>query len=507
VSNREADAAFTRPSRSGGTMPLAVTRYWSGIVLSAGAVGWALLFAVLAARRHDAYLSHRFDLGNMTQVVWNTAHGHFLEMTSTSGDQIVRLGIHVDPLLAAFAPIWWVWPSPVMLTTIQAFALAAGALPVYWLSRKHTGDRRAAVNLAAAYLLFPAVQWSAFNDFHPVTLSIPCLLFFVWYLDEDRLVAAAVFALLAVLSKEQIPLVIAGIGVWYAMRRDRRREGFAIAGLGIAWTAIALDVVIPHFSGGPSRFYDRFESVGGSPRGILTTLVTDPGHIWSAATTGADLRYLAALCLPLLGLWALEPLLALAAAPVLGINLLSDFWSMNRIEYQYASAIVACLFAAAAIGAGRLGSRRAFVVTTLVLATVAITSVAGPLGAIRTYGAGTRPSATKIEVLNRAVGMIPASAPVSASNNVGAHLSERRRIFSFPIRSQANWVIVDRSDPWLADAGEENNRSLYAEDLRALQADDSWRRVFHEDGVSVFRRVGHASPPAVVGRPARSGDR
>ena len=64
----------------------------------------------------------RFDLGNMAQAVYNTAHGRFLEITT--GDleprQMSRLGSHVDPILALFALPWLVWPSPVMLLVLQA---------------------------------------------------------------------------------------------------------------------------------------------------------------------------------------------------------------------------------------------------------------------------------------------------------------------------------------------------------------------------------------------------
>ena len=65
----------------------------------------------------------------MVQTVWNTAHGHFLQMTSGDGVQISRLAAHFDPILAAFAPLWWIWPSPEMLLTVQAVVVALGALP------------------------------------------------------------------------------------------------------------------------------------------------------------------------------------------------------------------------------------------------------------------------------------------------------------------------------------------------------------------------------------------
>ena len=170
-------------------------------LLTAGIAAYAAGFAALSVLRHDAFVSVRFDLGNMVQAVWSTAHGHPLRMTGLHGDQISRLGAHVDPILVLFAPLWWVWPSPDMLLVAQAVAVAFGALPLYWLARKHLGSARAALGFALAYLLYPPVQWLVLDDFHAVALACPLLLFGFWYLDEDRLGTFAFVAFLAMLTK------------------------------------------------------------------------------------------------------------------------------------------------------------------------------------------------------------------------------------------------------------------------------------------------------------------
>ena len=100
-----------RRSLAVGSLRGVLARHWASILVSAGAVVWGLAFALLAADRHRTFLSARFDLGNMVQAVWNTAHGRFLETTTADGIQLTRVGVHVDPLLALFAPAWWVWPA------------------------------------------------------------------------------------------------------------------------------------------------------------------------------------------------------------------------------------------------------------------------------------------------------------------------------------------------------------------------------------------------------------
>ena len=251
-------------------------------LLWAAIAAYATAFAALSVLRHRAFETGRFDLGNMVQAVWSTAHGNLLQTTNLHGAQVSRLAAHVDPILVVFAPLWWLWPSPSLLLTAQAIVVALGALPLFWLARKHTGDERAALGFSLAYLLFPATEWMTLNEFHPVALACPLLLFAIWYLDEDRLLPFTSFALLAALTREEIPFVIAGLGVWYALARRRWLAGSAIAGAGIAGAAIAVDVIIPHFRHGSASFYGRYGAVGGSASGIVRKLFTDPGRLISS---------------------------------------------------------------------------------------------------------------------------------------------------------------------------------------------------------------------------------
>src|SRR6059058_468954 len=211
--------------------------------------GTALYVVVFVAAAVVAYLAYdvaRLDLGDMVQAVWSTSHGHFLEVTDASGNQVSRLGGHVDPFLALLVPLWWAWPSPMMLVVFQVVAVAAGALPVYWLARKHLSSEFAPACFAFAYLLYPATQANAVgvgDSFHAVSIAIPLILFAIWFLDEERLVLFAVFALLAASTKEEIAASVGCLGLWYAFRRKRWGAGLSIFGLGLAVSLVNFLVI------------------------------------------------------------------------------------------------------------------------------------------------------------------------------------------------------------------------------------------------------------------------
>src|SRR5262249_10815468 len=155
------------------------------------------------------------------------------------------------------------------------------------------------LGFALAYLLYPATEWLTLNEFHPVALACPFLLFAFWYLDEDRLVPFAVFSALAMTTKEEIGFVVAGFGIWYAGRR-RRRAGAAIVGMGLLVSVLAISVIIPHYNkGAESAFYGRYDAIGGSAGGIAKTAVTHPWRIVEQAFQSGDVHYLLHLLLPL----------------------------------------------------------------------------------------------------------------------------------------------------------------------------------------------------------------
>ena len=465
------------------------------VALWSAMAAYAAGFGALSVLRHHAFSTGRFDLGNMVQAVWATAHGHPLAVTNLRGDQVSRLGSHVDPILVLLAPLWWIWPSPSMLLVVQAAAIALGALPVFWLARKHLGSERAALGFALAYLLYPALQWMTLSEFHPVALATPLLLYAFWYLDEDRLVPFAALALLAASTKEQVPLVIAAFGVWYALLRGRRVPGAAIAIAAVAWTALALLVVIPHFNEGGSSFYARYSEVGGSPEGIVGTAVDDPGRLLSTVFSGRSLGFVAQLLVPLAAYPLASPLV-LAALPELGIDVLSATPTQTSIHYHYTAAAIPPLAAAGVLGAARMTRRRRRWREPLAAVVVGAGLVSNyAFGAIplwrefpggETLGTRSMDVSEHDRIAARALGVIPGGVVVSATNSLGAHLSERRRVLSFPFVQDAEWIAVDETQPGYADRIAPLPTALQTAWLRR---DPEWRVVADKDGVVVFRRV------------------
>jgi uncharacterized membrane protein len=402
-------------------------------------------------------------------------------MTGIDGSETIRLSAHADPFLVLLAPLWWIWSSPLVLLSAQAIAVASGAFPVYWLARKYLGSGRSAAAFAVCYLLYPATQFNAFTPIgiHAVSFAIPFVLFAIWFLDEDRLVLFSIFAILAATTKEEIGAAVGGLGIWYAIRRSRRRVGVAIFGAGCAVTCLNILVVIPRFAGGASPFAARYEKVGGTPTGMAHVALTDPGAFVHQVATWHKLAYLLLLFGPFLGLWALEPLLLVGAVPDLAINLLSSKPEQSTVFYQYPAGIVPFVVAASVVGAARLRRhrRRALMLVAAVMACVCVLS---PL--VYTLYTAHDASGAQIAATRRALALVPPNAPVSASQTLGAYVSARRSVSVFPYISRAQWVVVGPI------AASFDNPHTFRAALARMKTSPHWKLVFDSHGITVFER-------------------
>ena len=489
----------------------------NAVYVIAGAVLFAAIYALLSWLKYRAYMDARFDLGNMTQAVYNTAHGHFLEITTgeVKPRQMSRLGSHVDPILALFALPWLVWPSPVMLLVLQATIVATGAWPAYRLGARTTRDPRAGAFVAGAYLLYPALGFLVLNEFHPVALAAPLLLWAFLYVEEGRWLWALPYLVLAAACKETVPLALGTMGAYFAIRKRSWRPLLLTAAAG-AYFILAVWVIIPHYNGDQSAFIARYGDYGAGAGQVVKTAVTHPAQTVADLAAPGNLDYWLKLLWPLGFTSLLSPLTVLIAAPELLLNALSATGFQRRIEFHYTALEIPFLFAAAVLGVMRLwrwlggGFRRAekamagqrvsreTLALLVLLAALAGNYVMGPLpfslpGAA--YDGGDYARTAHDAALDEAVRMIPDGAKVSANNNAGAQLAARRIAYVFPYFAGADWVLVDEKHPFFYDKEDEQMHQLA---LGRLVLDNRFVSVFAKDGVYVFKRVG-ADPQAPAG--------
>ncbi len=490
-------------------------------VIIAVSVFYVVLFSLLSIYKHETYASSRFDLGNMDQAVWNSAQGRILEATDEQGEITSRLKNHADFLLLAFVPLYWISPSPYWLLIGQAATVGLGAIPLYWLARRFLGRDWPAAIIAVAYLFNYGLQAANLFDFHAQMMAGTFLLFAFHYMLERRPFLFVLFAALAALTKEEIVLLVAMMGLYALFVERRPRWGVPIVVAGVAYFLLAMQVIIPAFNvGDTSQLVEgRYAAFGGSMGGVVRTTITDPLFTVSYLLSGDKPLYLASL-FGMTGFLALfAPFLLAIPLPELAINLLSDRPQMANIRYHYSAPILPFVYVAAAAGIRNLlwalrkaaaarhrplsWSKRLIPVETLrekmplflalgILLFGAQTDYeAGPLPLFsspsNTSTVINPPSKEHLDALNEAVSLIPDGAKVSATNQIGPHLAHRRYLYLYPTVRDADYVVVDETTPAYDTY---INPVLNLQTTNELRRSSEYRKIYERDGVLVFERRG-----------------
>ncbi len=489
------------PRPVGGAAAAARRRGWD-LAVAALILAYIAFFGTWTVLKHQAFQTTAFDLGNVDQAVWNTRHGRPLAMTNIEG-LTNRLGTHVEPILLPMALLYFVWSDPRALLLAQTVILALGAWPLYRLARRLLSAARPdswlaggllPVTFAAVYLLFPALQSANLFDFHAVALAPTFFLAALYCLETERLAGVAAFALLTMSCKEDMPLLVAMLGVYaLAARRGRVRwMGLATLIVALAWFLAAVGWVMPHFDTSEvSPLAGRYRYLGDGPVEMARTLLTRPGLVLEHLRQADALGYLARLLTPVAFLSLLAPQVLILAAPPLAVNLLSTDGFMHQLEgFHYGVPLAPVVVASAAYGAAWLLRRfrcRALPALLVLLLLTASAAYHWRHG-YTPLSAGFRdlwPTVTPHHRLGQEMaGRIPPDASLAALPYLNPHASQRQRLSMIdrvedgrpaPLHD-ADYVWLDVTQSWPLHPNDLKAavETLLAGDYGVEEAVDGW---------------------------------
>jgi len=418
-------------------------------ILIASIASYISYYSYVTIAKHDNFYTGRFDLGNMAQTVWNTFHGRLFALTNPDGVNIMsRLGIHADFLLIFLAPFYVIWEDPRMLLLLQSIVLGFGAFFVYFLSSKVVENKNISLALSVSYLMNPFVAKQNLYDFHSVTFATTFLLgtFLFLYLKKYRFFI--LFLILSLLTKENIFLVSAMLG-FYLYIKNKKLFGITLFGISIISFYILISQIIPSFRGEDHFAISYFHDFGSSPKEIITNLLLRPDKIVPLFISGRAISYLYSLLLPVGFLSLLSPLYLVFALPDLFINIVSKNENFTSITFHYAAPIIPFVYISAIFGIKKILDKRDKFLTSKKIFIYILFSAF-----ISAWVYGPLPGSNKpsIEMLTNTVkegpeirkflSNIPQNLSASASNNLGAHLSHREKIYTIPHEMYDADVVV-----------------------------------------------------------------
>ncbi len=472
---------------------------------------YAIVFLLVSKERYDTFAFRDQDLSQHAQALWALLHGS----TQISIFGVSFLGNHLHWATFALAPLYAMFPSPVLLLAVQTFALAAGAIPLFHIAERRVGGRLG-LAVVAAYLLYPALGYVNLAEFHMPALAVPLLFAAHLAYERDRRRTLAVLLVAIALVQENFALFGVAYGALLAWRRRDWRLGVPLAIGSAAYFIVALEVVLPIFwkhlpppppavPGAPPA--GLFGSLGGSVPEMVANFARDPIGSLARAYTPGKLKWLAHLVLPL----ALLPLAGFEwlapAVPFFLQHYCSVRANETLVKSHYNAELVPFLLIAAVAGLARarrfLPGRDGAIAIGGALVAAAVTTnlwlgcqiyLARDLIELRVPRAATTRS--------QLIAMIPKDASVVASFDVLPHLVNRSRLYTLDHIARGTYTLSTRpyrlpDDAryalvhWMDDITfREYGNGRLDENLARAFADGSWRVLYAAGSITLLNRAG-----------------
>lgn len=449
---------------------------WFSGSLLAVAVAVAAFLRV-ATLRWNSFETNTFDLAFFDQIIFNTSQGRWFE---TSFIPYNFAGQHLQPILLAYAPAYWLGAGPYFLMVSQAVAGALAAVPLFFFARKLGLHAAIATAAVVAYLANPYLHRAMAFDFHPEVMAAFPVFLAAWAIAADRRRIAVVSTLSVPVFKEDtvfVALTLAG----YMWIRDLHREAAITGGVALAWAVVGVFLVMPLVRDGqasdlvqrfgyllPHRTVADFLLVPVRAARVLLA----PAQLWTMALfIGAS---------SVVALW--RPVYLAVLVPGFALALLSTHGVQRHLEYHYAAELVPLIVVASVLAAVSLRERigTPAVGVAMVVPPLIAAALLHPLA----DGHAGSPSDQHREAVLAALAFVPGDEDVSVSAQTGLlpRIAHRRGAYEFPDGfERADWIVIDRY-------GLKSLRTTEAGWADVLETVSRTKElVFAADGVEVYR--------------------
>ena len=485
-----------------------------------------LAYTVISVFRYLRLDPGSWDLGIFTEYIKQAAHLH-APVVAIRGTGFNLLGDHFQPIVALIAPFFRLFPTPVTLLVAQALLTAISVFPVCRAARELLGTWPSR-GIGLAYGLSWGLQQMIDFDFHEIAFAVPLLAFSLSALVRRRLRPAVLWALPLVFVKEDQGFTIAAIGLLMAgmglaqLRKMRNGvspgeslsrtlddpsawilAGVFLAVWGLAWSALAIEVIIPHFN--PTHHYPYWGNGGViAPGGPMSLGAV--GHQFAVA--GTEKLWTVYLILLPVAFLALRSPVALIAVPSLALRFVSTnnyYWGDG---WHYNATVMPIVFLAAIDGMARFraaSERRATVAGTgrrarrrlpapgeavARYAAIVMVVIAGwtafrfPLDGL--WNSQTYAITPHVSAEDAAMAKVPDGVTVESTLTMLAPLAARDE--TYWIGTSPNpapqYIVFDNDDSGWAPA------SNVLQFVEQRHTGYEYVRIFLDNNVYVFRRIG-----------------
>ncbi len=465
--------------RAAGRRALVFTRHRRAVAWALGLLAvlavWLVYgawFSQFAIHHHRSFRTHAFDLGIYDNLFFRSSHGDWLGCSLVKGEY--HGTAHFDPIIILLSPIHRLWPRAETILILQSYWIGACVIPLYLLTWHRCKSAVVGVGLACCAALYPAMQGANMYEFHSLSLLGMPLMWLLFFLARGAVWRYFAALLVCLLVREDAALLLCFVGgaSLFSCRGVHVRLGIVTILVSMAYFVMvktlfmsSSEMVMSGDDAYSFAYYYRhlIPKDTGIP-GLLTSLISNPGHALGIAFKEAKALYLLGLLVPLLfvplfgGTWRIALLYGAA------FLLLASRRPVFSLYFQYSTVIYPILFALIPEGLLRLRARRGLVIAgargdalmgglvgAMMLASVLCCWKFGGVWDNKNFRAGFQEvshrygsgKARRYARFEQVIARIPPGAVVTASKRLAPHVSSREGIYLARHKKVSDYLLIE----------------------------------------------------------------
>ena len=352
--------------------------------------------------------------------------------TSVRDYVTTQLHIHFSPILYLILPIYYIFPSPITLLVMQGVLVALGLIPLYKLCKHYKLNNFYTVIIGLIFIFHPSIIGGNLYYFHENNFLVPLILWLLYYIEKNNYKMTIVFAFLTCFVKEDAPIFVVIIGLYYMFFKDKRKIGLGLIFGGLIYFFTVI-LFLRHFGDGVMNYrYVHFIDEHDSLMKVVVNVFKNPGYLLSVISDHDRFKFLVYILFSL----GLIPLLfkkksqLILCIPLLIICLMSNHIHQYQIKFYYGFGPTAIFFYLLIVNLKEIKkeTRDKLLITGLTSSIIFFASIYflefKNLGYYRN-------EKTQIEILNKAVNMVPEDYSVKATTFLIPQLSQRKYLYEF----------------------------------------------------------------------------
>ncbi|MBF0489852.1 MAG: DUF2079 domain-containing protein [Candidatus Omnitrophica bacterium] len=435
-----------------------------------------------------------WDTAYFIQTLWGISHGKI----SPSVLDASFMADHCHFFAFLLAPLHWIYPDPLLLQDIKILGFFAGSYLFFLILKKYLSPW-IALGAMIAFTIAPANVAMLRFAFSYEALSIPLVFLVFKAFDDKKYGLYIISCFLLMMVKEQMPLVVMGVGLlaFFIRKEERMTWGIVPIVMGLTVFVVEVFVLLPllreqmHVS--KLLYWTRYIQFGKTPHDILFFLLTHPGRVWTECFSSLNIRWYN----DLFGVWGvcsfLSPLLLLPVLPLyLKMALSSEMVEHSVVAVYYASVFTPFVFLAAwnTLNYVKAPWRLYFHNIALLLMLIHALSYM-PLWVDNL----PNPMTNNLLATQKFIGQIPSNASVLSCRTAMTFLANRDKLYQlkdyfngYYYVSGKKFVLLNDIDDVLIDFTEFKERK-YTSKIAAFNFDHHFRLKESIEDVALFERT------------------